>query len=219
MGYGKIVLAAVTTGLALSCAGQPKPQVVDAFSRVSLGFEANQGPAHRDVKFVAHGPGYGVLLTADQAILRLGDAKPVRMKLAYGRSVPVVEAVDQLPGRANYFLGNDQSKWRAGVTQYARVRYRGVYPGVDVVFYGTQGRLEYDLIVAPGVDLSTVVWRFSGAGKLRLNANGDLLLQTAAGPLEQAKPVVYQEVAGKKKLLDCKYVLKGKSAVGFEVAA
>ena len=218
MYFRAIVWAAVTGGLALSCAGQPKPQVVDAFSRVALGFEANQGPAHREVKFVAHGPGYGVLLTGDQAILQLGAAKPVRMKLAYGRSAPVVEAVDQLASRASYFLGNDSSKWRADVIQYGHVRYRGVYPGVDVVFYGTQGRLEYDLIVAPGADLSRVVWQFSGAGKLRLNANGDLLLETAAGELEQPRPVVYQEVAGEKKLLGCKYVLKGKSAVGFEVA-
>src|SRR5580658_7443927 len=98
MGYGKILRAAALVGLALSCAGQPKPRVIDAFSRVSLGFEANRGPLSRDVKFVAHGTGYGVSLTADQAILQLGASKPVRMKLAYGRSAPVVEAVDQLPG-------------------------------------------------------------------------------------------------------------------------
>jgi len=146
MNVRAMVWAAALSGLALSCAGQTKPRIVDALSKAPLAFEANRGAnrgqAGRDVKFVAHGPGYGVLLAADEAILQAGAAKPVRMKLAYGGSTPVVEAVDQLPGRASYFLGNDPSKWRAGVTQYARVRYRQVYPGVDVVFYGSQRRLS-----------------------------------------------------------------------------
>jgi len=64
---------------------------------------------------------------------------------------------EELPGKTNYFIGNDPKKWRTNVPTYAQVRYHDVYPGVDLVYYGNQGgQLEYDFVVAPGADPSAI---------------------------------------------------------------
>ncbi len=217
MGKFRLVAAAAIVW-SLSCASQSKTAVVEDFNSAPLSFEANSSQAPSNVKFVARGAGYSVVLAADEVILNNGAGRsPVRMKLAYG-TAPTVEALDALPGRSSYFIGNDPSKSRTGVAQYARVRYRNVYPGVDVIFYGTRQRLEYDLIVAPGVDVSKIAWEFSGGGKLQLDPRGDLVLKTSGGELRQARPRVYQEAHGGRQFVDCDYVVKGRHSVGFRVA-
>ena len=80
-----------------------------------------------------------------------------------------------LPGVSNYFIGDDPRSWRVGVPHYARVRYENIYPGVDLVYYGAQGRLEYDFLVAPGADPQRIRMRYDGAQSLRLDGEGNLL--------------------------------------------
>lgn len=220
-----ILSLAASLTLSAPAAAETKTRTVTAFSQTQLSFETNAGQAAGDVKYISRGPGYSLVLTPGEATLRISDpktgkqTKELRMQLAYGPSAPVVEGLDDLPGRANYFVGRDPSKWTSGVARYARVRYRNVYPGIDVVFYGNQHRLEYDLIVAPGADLSALVWKFPGARKITVNANGDLVVRTASGETEQSKPMVYQESAGERKPIACNYVLKGSGAVGFALAS
>ena len=77
------------------------------------------------------------------------------------------------------------------------MRYRAVYPGIDMVFYGNAGQLEYDLIPAPHAGPESVRMRFDGARRLGLEANGDLRIETASGVLWQKKPAVYQAGAAR----------------------
>ena len=126
--------------------------------KAPLMFEANQG--HRDsrVKFSARGQGYGIYLTESEMVLALRKGKAdtkttlLRMKLDGANPAPTVTALDKLDTVVNYFIGNDPKKWRTNVANYARVKYREVYPGIDLVYYGNQQQLEYDFIVAPGGD-------------------------------------------------------------------
>jgi|GEM_PF-3587383 len=118
------------------------------------------------------------------------------MKLAGASADPKVEGLEELPGKANYFVGSNPSEWRTNVPLYGRVHYAGVYPGIDLVYYGNGGRVEYDFRVAPGADPSVVVMDFDGARRPRVDARGDLLLRTAAGELRLSKPFAYQETAG-----------------------
>src|SRR5262249_51177478 len=132
----------------------------------------------------------------------------VRMTFAGGRHGAATVGLDELPGKVNYFQGDDPTRWRRSVPTYGRVKYRDIYPGVDVVYYGRPGSLEYDLIVAPGADPKAILLALDGADSVTINARGDLILQTAGGELRLRKPVVYQDIDGTRTPVAGKYVLR-----------
>ena len=211
----------------------------EVYGKLPLHFEANRGQTHQDVRFLARGSGYSLFLTPTEAVLTLikpeslarkraarGSSKPrvpvtgtvLRMTFAGANPDPRVTGLEELPGKANYFIGNDPAKWRTGVPTYAKVHYQEVYPGIDLVYYGRQRQLEYDLVVRPGADPSAIALRVTGADKVEVDVQGDLVLHTAAGPIRQRKPFIYQEVGGVRKEIPGGYVLKGEQHVGFKVA-
>jgi len=159
------------------------------------------------------------LLPSLQSAKSVEETAILRMKLLGGNPAAPAKALEQLPGRSNYFIGNDPKQWRTNVPNYGKVRFAGVYPGVDLVYYGNQSQLEYDFVVAPGADPSAVTLGFAGAKRLEIGAQGDLALQTPAGEVRWHKPVVYQEIGGVRQTVDGQYVRKGKEAVGFEIAS
>ena len=134
------------------------------YGQLPLSFEANQGQTDAQVQFLAHGQGYTLFLTAREAVFnfrppaapgpqpkgiapRIGagpdtDRTVVRMQLLGGNPAPQVVGLEELPSKANYFIGNDPHKWRTNVPTYARVKYANVYQGVDLVYYGNQGQLN-----------------------------------------------------------------------------
>ena len=126
---------------------------------------------------------------------------------------PHVAGLEELPGKVNYLLGNDATKWHTNIPTYAKVQYQGVYPGVDLVYYSQQEQLEYDFVVAPEVDPQVIRLAFADLGGAELNpaptiaTNGDLILQTAGGELHLHKPLVYQEADGVRQEIAGGYVL------------
>ena len=139
----------------------------------------------------------------------------VRMKLLGANPEAPVKGLEELPGKSNYFLGNDPQKWRTNVPHYAQVEYQDVYPGIDLVYYGTkQGQLEYDFIVAPGTDPKAIQLAVEGAEEIRVDGDGDLVVDTEGGELRFHKPVVYQEGEERRQYLKGRYVLKGEVAAG-----
>ena len=131
------------------------PQVLANYSRLPLIFEPNKGQTNARVKFQARGSGYGLYLTGQEAVLALqrsaadprhptAPTSAVSMKLVGTNSPAEPTGEIQLPGKSNYLIGNDPEKWHRDIPQFARVRYRNVYPGIDLIYYGNQGRLEYD---------------------------------------------------------------------------
>ncbi len=141
----------------------------------------------------------------------------LEMKLLGARAPRALKPEQEFEGKANYFVGNDPSRWRTGVQTYARVRYEEVYPGIDLLFYGGQRQLEYDFLVAPGADPRRIKLAFEGAEKISVDAAGDLVLAFAGGVLRQSKPIIYQEVAGARREIEGGYALEGKNGVGFRV--
>jgi hypothetical protein len=217
-------------------------QLQVAYGQLPLSFEVNQGQADPQVNFLARGSGYALFLTADEAVLSLqppaaagpstgqSGAAPslaaaatapavVRMRLLGANPAPQVVGQDPQPGVSNYFLGNDPSQWRTGIAHYGRVIYRGVYPGVDLAYYGNQQHLEYDFTVAPGADPQSIALAFAGAEGMTLDAQGDLVLQTASGAVVEQAPVMYQEIGGVKTSVAGSYELEGDGRVGFRVGA
>src|SRR5258708_19087016 len=115
------------------------------------------------------------------------------MKLSGANRGARLEPLEKLPGISNYYLGNDPAKWRTNVPQYARLVRHDVYPGIDMVFYGSEGHLEYDCIARPGADASPIRLMYEGVERLRLDGNGDLLLAAGGREVRQKKPMVYQQ--------------------------
>ncbi len=192
---------------------------------IPLSFEANVGQLDGRVRFVAHGPGYGLSLTGNQAILALQHSgaqratkdrarfmpaalieQPAVMRLEFLGANPAARTVglDPLAARINYFVGNDPERWHTGVPAYARVKYERLYPGIDLVYYGNRRSLEFDLIVAPGANPELV--RFAvGGGKAHLDAAGDLMLGEPGRELTLRKPCIYQQAGTTKLPIDGGY--------------
>lgn len=156
----------------------------------------------------------------------LCQAGVVRMQMVGANPAPQVQGEGEQPGKIHYLTGA-RRQWRTNVPTYGKVRYTEVYPGIDLVYHSTpQGQLEYDFVVAPGADPKTIRLTFAGLlpsplvgegqgeGALRIDPQGDLLLQTTGGALRLRKPVIYQEIDGNKQPIAGHYILNPQSAIG-----
>ena len=173
----------------------------EEFGRLPLRFEVNQGQADPKVRFLSRGRGLRLFLAGDEAVLA-PDGRPdaaFRLRLAGASAAPEISGLDRLPGESHYLIGNDPRAWRTHVPAYARVRYREVYPGIDLVFHGDQDVLEFDFEVAPGADPGVIRMAFKGMDRLRLDLAGNLVIETAAGEIVQRAPVLYQNVDGRRR--------------------
>jgi len=215
---------------------------VESYGKLPLSFEANVGQTDGRVKFLSRGAGYTLFLLPDEAVLSLRGPGPMTQKQAAAGASLVPAATDagsrsasavlgmklvganptvrvaglaELPGRSNYFIGNDPGKWRTEVPNYAQVKYENVYPGVDLLYYGKQGRLEYDFVVAPGADPRKILLAVEAPSPKaenqpssitdrkavrtpdspRIAANGDLAVSLGGGEVRFHKPLVYQPAA------------------------
>ena len=191
-------------------------RAAERYNRLGMIFEANRGQSSPDAKFLARGAGYDLRLTRSEAVLRFGKSKGkgltqeealVRMKVLDGNPDAQVAGERLLPGKSNYFVGKDAAKWVTNVAQFAKVRYRDMYPGVDLVYYGQQGELEYDFVVRPGVDPAVIRLDIEGASQLTIE-HGDLQWNTSAGEVRFRRPSIYQEVNGARREIGGGYLLK-----------
>lgn len=142
----------------------------------------------------------------------------LQFKLVGAAANPVVIGEDPQLGRVNYFIGNDRSKWRTNIPTYGKVRYKNVYPGIDLVYYGNHRQLEYDFAVSPGADASAIQFEIKGAREIEIDPEGSLILKTNHGQLRFQSPTIYQESNGARVPLQGEYVLKSATRVGFQVA-
>ncbi len=181
-----------------------------------LGFERNDGQTASEVRYFSRGPASTLFLTASKAVLSFQGAS-LEMALQGANPAARIEGVDRAPGAANYFIGADSSRWRSSIPRYARVRYSGVYPGIDLVYYGNGQKLEYDFVVAPGADPRSIRMAYGGADSVRIDTGGVLVIGVAGREVLQQKPVIYQDRNGRREILHGHYVLDGQT-VRFEVA-
>jgi hypothetical protein len=199
---------------------ETEKRIRDACARLPLRFEMTGGS---DTEFVARGAGYLVNLTSGDAKLVIGavgdtDRTPIAMRLAGASPGIAGSGRKLLPGVANHLIGNDPRRWKIGIRSYAEVEYRNVYPGVNIVYYGNQGELEFDLVVAPGASYGDIQLEFAGATGLYIDEEGNLIIETDAGDLVQQAPFIYQEQSGNRRQIAGGYVLRADRRVGFEVA-
>ena len=226
-------------------AGSSAMKIAERYGELPLRFEANQGQFEAGVRFVSRQRGYSLLLRSSEAVLVLSQPDSrvaaqredeesmagesgrrearnpavLRMKLIGADPDSPSACLEELPGRINYFIGSDPGKWLRGIRTHGKVQFSQVYPGIDLVYYGTQRQLEYDFLVAPGTDPGIIAWSIEGADQMMVEADGALMMETGAGQIRFRRPVIYQEVAGLRKEISGGYVVKAHRQIGFEIAA
>lgn len=196
----------------------PKPQAAAARPLV---FEPNRGQADPEAKWIARGPGYHLFLDNSGAtMVHHGSKSKVKMKLQAGHPLANMNGVEPTGGVSNYLLGSDSSKWHTGIPHYERVRAGEVYDGIDLVFYGQEGQLEYDFVVKPGADPKQIRVAFDGIERMRLDEkSGELVLTASSGhELRQGRPKVYQEFNGKKVEIMASYQILDRRQAAFQLA-
>ena len=211
-------------------AKEPAAKVATAYGNLPLQFEVNQGQVDANIKMMARGQGYNILLQPTAATFDLHktnrggkDSREVVSLSFAGASKTAALATEQkLPGYVNYMHGSDASKWQTGVPTFARVRTSAVYPGVDVVYYGTGRQLEFDMVVAAGTSTDAIQLSIAGA-KPVLEGNGELVLAAGADvraeDVRLRKPVLYQVAGDKREPVDGAFTLAKNGEVGFRIGS
>lgn len=209
----------------------PSRALDKTYSKLPMSFEKIIGQSRAGADFIARGAGYSVLLGPGEVVLAMKKRDPertsgtfpkhkegaatIRMTLV-GSGPGRATGEDKLPGKVNYFIGNDSTKWHRDMPTFAKVRYQNVYAGIDVVYYGNQGRLEYDFIVTPGADPGAISLSFTGA-KVDTERDGDLVLAMAGGSMSMHRPYIYQEIDGTKRPISGGYAKRADGRIGFAV--
>jgi len=176
-------------------------QATAILATLPFSFVENHGQWDARAKFRVRQRGLTAWLEQRAITLQLtkqegtGWARSVVVRLVFEGSseATVLTGEEQQPGRYNYFLGDNPAHWHTGIPTYAHVRYTGLYEGIDLRVREQAGHLEYDLLVAPGADLTQVAVRVEGIRRLELTSEGSLRLQTAQGPIDQRPPITWYE--------------------------
>ena len=234
----------VSANNALPASTSMKQNWLKAYGELPLSFEENQGQRPAEVQFLSHGDGYDLSLMGQEADFTLrqsiskhaasfsrtkffrdrrrpgapAETSILRMRLDGSNPNVAIAGVDRTVTKVNYFIGNDPKKWHTDVPAYAKVKYTGVYPGIDLVYYGNRRELEYDFVVAPGADARAIELDVDGASKMRVDARGDLTLSVAGGALELKKPDAYQELNGVRREIAGNYTITNHHEVRFALA-
>jgi len=188
------------------------------YAQLPLLFEANRGQASVDADFISRGPGYNLYLNARKITLALrhgrgfngnentaGDV--IAIEIFDGDSNCRLHGVEELKTQTNYLIGNQSGRWQTGVQTYGKVEYENVYPGIDLIFYGSGGNIEYDFVVHAGADYRKIKLSIEGQSAESIENDGTLVLPAGLGTLRFRTPIIYQESAQGKTNVKGRFVL------------
>ena len=192
-----------------------------SLTQTPLSFEPNIGQSDAKAWFTARGAGYTVDLGNSGAVLRFGASKtgdkstPIAMEMVDANPAPKAEGEGELPGKDSYFPTSDRKTWFSNIPTYSRVKYSGVYPGIDTVFYGKPNRLEYDFLVQANADPGQIRMKFSGSDEAHIAKDGSLVLRLGKDDVSLLVPVAYQTAAdGMQQVVSASYRMEAATAGG-----
>ena len=228
------LLVTIAATVALNAQNAPSHSAVVGYGKLPLTFESNRGQAAPQVNFISRGPGYRACLTSNGMVLSLRagqvnasstNHKPsnvkrasIQFQLIGSAPNPQVVGENQQPGVVNYFIGNNPNRWHRNVPTYGQIRYKNVYPGIDLIYYGSHQQLEYDFAVAPKADPRQIKFTITGASNIHVASDGALVLGTNNGELHFQAPVIYQERNGRRLPIKGSFNISGANRIGFQLA-
>ncbi len=224
----------------------PTAQIQEAYGKLPLYFIQNDGQVDEKVKFYEKGSGHATYFTKEGVYITLGrgeksddrskklentapsfekggqggiSSELIKLTFLYANPNPEIIAVDQQEGKVNYFIGNDSKKWKSNVPAYNAVVYKEVYPGIDIKFYGNNRLIEYDITVKAGADPSRVQFAYEGIDGLKVTEGGDLEIALKHGSIIQKKPVIYQEIDGKRAKVEGRFKIQETPVISVSQSA
>ena len=202
--------------------GTPAAPRATPFAALPLAFEENRGQSDSRIRYIARGGAFDAFLTEESVTIAVGGSEAgsrsiVRLRVAGARTSPSPRGSDPLSGTVSHLIGDDPSRYVVDAPTYARVTYPAVYPGIDLVFHGTERALEYDLIVAPRADPRRIALAFEGGERIELTHDGGLVLQTRTGGVAFGKPIAYQQIRGERRDIEARYELRDSNRIGFRL--
>src|SRR5579859_2319828 len=205
--------AAAAWCVASACFVQPAQ---GAYGQLPIFFFENHGQlASPDILYMAKGPELTGYFGPNQVLLTMGSST-YRVTFPGANPEPVLEASESLGGNINFLLGK-ASRWKTNLPAFASLTYRGIFPGIDLVYSASGNRLKSDFIVAPGADPSVIRMRYDGAHKPRLEADGVLVLDGVSGALRENAPSIFQDVEGQRVPVEGSFRLLPDGSVGFRL--
>jgi hypothetical protein len=214
--FGKPILAGLLALNLLAASAQPAAPIANA----PFYFEENRGQADAPAQFIARGRNYRFLISpagARMILQKSGPARAVEMQFTGANPQPRISGDGELPGKINYLTGGDSAKWQTGIPAFAKVRVAEIYPGVNLLYYGNQRRLEYDFTVAPEANPNAIAIHFGGADKISVNEKGELVLALGNDEIRQPAPLIYQMASGGRKEISGGYKILDAHNVAFAV--
>lgn len=221
-GFLSLSSRAQTSPTDASVSRQRQAEAVTGYGELPLAFEPNRGQAADGVRFAARAKGLAVLLQDREVSLSVPGAdrgRPAQVRMTYvgANFAEAPVASEKQDGVSNYLLGKDAAKWHTGIANYGLVKYSGLYPGIDLVFYGNHRKLEHDFQVAAGADYRQIRVHLDGAKSVKLNSDGNLRVTTATGDMTFQAPKIYQMRDTAKEEVAGRYVVTAESEFGFEI--
>jgi hypothetical protein len=192
-------------------------------AELPLSFIANAGQADATVRFMVKAGKQAIFFTSQEVVFAASEqtedeltrSSVVRLRFTGANGELKVEGEKPLPGVANFFLGSDPGGWRTGVSTYAAVTYQDLYPGIDLIYSGKQGRLKSEFVVAADTDPTVITMSYSGASSMYLREDGALVLETPTGKLVEAPPLIYQVIDEERVAIEGGYRLLENGEVSF----
>ena len=179
-------------------------------------FYPNIGQTDESIRYLVDAPELRARFTADAATFRVHGAE-IRVHFAGANSAVAIEAAEPLAARVNLFLGADPRQWRPDLPAYSKILYRGLYPGIDMTYAGSAQRLKSEFLVAPGADPNLIRLEYSGAERLSIDANGDLVVRGTQVELREEAPELYQRIGGERRRVEGHYLLIDAHTIGFSI--
>ncbi len=216
-----VLLIAIVASLSMNLPLQSVQKNELVFQNKPLFFEKNMGQFDSEVDFVSRNDNLNLYLSSGHAKISfdpLDKKNYIKIILLDTDQIPQSKGVNQKQGKINYFSGQEKETWQHNIPLYEKVTYQSVYPGINLLYYGNNGKFEYDFIVAPYIDYRIIKLKFEGIEKMELNGTGDLLLYTEQGTIVQKAPLVYQENNYEKQIIESQYLLTDNNQVSFQIA-
>lgn len=209
---------------------------INSLINLPFSFELNMGQKANHIRFLTRGREYTAFFTPNEVIFTLQEGKKensispkvrkpleeqsnkynlLKMKMEGSNSDIEIIGEELLEGRFNYLIDKDTEKWITNVPTYRRIKYKEIYPGIDLIYYGNEHQLEHDFIVQPNIDPKVINLSFEGAENIEVDKDGHLIVETKTGRLKLLKPIVYQDINGKQQEIKSSYEIRRNRNVGF----
>jgi hypothetical protein len=237
---GLVVTLIFTSSPMCIAYASPHDKKISDYLNLPLFFEANNGQAPTQIKFLAIGSTYNMLISDNEIVMKIfnkhenpefnnqENSSNNKYRIPYNSVAVHMQFVgrnlksklmgfDEKPSKSHYFIGDDPNHWTTFVPHYGKVIFKNVYNGVDALFYTKNKNMEYDLVIASGVDPSVIRIAFEGAKSISLDEYGNLIIHTLIGDIIQRKPHVYQIINNLKHDIVGHYKLISQNEIGFSV--